>query len=61
MDYSEILEAKRDLENVSLLTHEEVRTLNRALNKLRSGGTLNRPEEAACEMVLRLSESIFRD
>lgn len=61
MDYAEIQEAKRSLENVSLLTHEEVRTLNRALNKLRSGSPLSRPEEAACEMVLRLSESIFHD
>lgn len=59
--YDEVSEAKRSLENVSLLTRDEVKTTNRALAKLKSAQPLSPAEEATCAKVIHLSEAIFCD
>lgn len=61
MTHTELLEAKRSLENISLLTKEESRSLSKALVKLRAGQPLSASEQASCEQAIKLSEAMFCD
>lgn len=61
MNPAEIQEAKRSLENVSLLTRDESRITNRAIAKLKAAQPLTKEEEATCAKVIQLSEAIFQD